>query len=176
MNLEEGQVSPSFVRRSRIWLSTAGEHKGGHRFIGAGLAQLQESGVEVEVDEDDVRGPLAEKPGELGTIGGDAVLVAAVSQDELQHLREWVVHDDHDARPRNRWARVRHEVFSLSRPRDGAFMAVARSVRATMNGVRGRTPALRTVTGLARPNPASERRGLIGGDPRWIERVRLRRG
>src|SRR5207247_538082 len=130
------------------------------------LGQRQESGVEVEVDEDDVRGPLAEKPGELGTIGGDAVLVAAVSQDELQHLREWVVHDDHDARPRNRWARVRHEVFSLSRPRDGAFMAVARSVRATMNGVRGRTPALRTVTGLARPNPASERRGLIGGDER----------
>src|SRR5438128_2472771 len=118
MNFDEGQVSPSFVRKSRLWLST----------------------VLVSIDEDDVRDPLAEKSGELGTIGGDAVLVAAVSEDELQHLRERVVHDDHDARPRNRWARVRHEGFSLSRPRDGAFMAVARSVRATMNGVRGRAP------------------------------------
>src|SRR5437763_9872994 len=34
---------------------------------------------------------------------------SSVSERELQHLRERVVHDDHDSRPGKRWARVRQD-------------------------------------------------------------------
>src|SRR5207302_3608319 len=109
----------------------------------------------------------AQKPRELGTVGGHEALVAAVSEYDLEHLRERVVHHHEDARPGKPGAGLRHELFSLSRPRDGAFMAVARIVRATMNGVRGRAPALRTVTCLASAQASGQRRG---GDQAAIAR------